>query len=275
MALTTSKTKKGQRILQIPTQYIVCNPSQPRQKFDGDLLNSLAESIRQNGILQPLCVRKIDEQQYQLISGERRLRAAKILNLRYVPCIVMDADGRKAAVLALIENIQREDLDCFETANGIKRLIYEYNLTQEEAACRLGMAQSTLCNKLRLLNLTPWQIERIKAAPLSERHARALLRVEDPEEADDFLNKMIAEGSTAAQAEQMISEYLMPSMGKKVLQRTAAVGDIRLLANTINHAVDVIRRSGVDAKAEKTETDHYIEYKIIVKKQERKNIRAV
>ncbi len=239
---------------------------QSRRHFDSAALASLTESIRQNGILQPLTVRK-NGGEYRLIAGERRLRAAKIAGLKQVPCLILQADESHGALLSLLENLQREDLSCFEEAAGIDKLITHFGFTQEEAAEKLGMAASTLSNKLRLLQLTPWQQERITAAHLSGRHARALLQIEDETLRNDVLMKIIANELTVAQTEQLVRKELenhLPEPQRP--KRKTVIGDLRLFANTIQHAVTTMQRSGIAAKSQKTETDFAIEYKITIPK---------
>ena len=171
---------KSTAVQQLSVQYITPNRSQPRKEFEINELNSLAQSIQENGIIQPLIVRKLEKSpRYELIAGERRLRAASMLGMATVPCIVMTADDRKSAILALTENLQRADLHFFEQAEGIATLIETWDITQEEAARRLGKKQSTIANKLRLLRLTKDERTRIYNEKLSERHARALLQLKD------------------------------------------------------------------------------------------------
>lgn len=244
---------------------ILPNEAQPRQSFDSDSLQSLCESIKQNGIIQPLCVRKNEEGSYTLISGERRLKAANMAGLKKIPCVLTDADERSAALLAIVENIQRQDLTCFEEADSIFRLISEWGLPREEVAEKLGIAGSTLSNKLRLLKLTQWQRERISAARLSERHARTLLRIEDNEKRDNALLTIIAKGLNVAESERMVTE-LLAEKKETAPKKRMVVGDVRLFVNTITNTVDTMRRSGINATAEKKETEGFIEYKILIPK---------
>lgn len=250
-------------VMQIKIDAIESNPSQPRRTFDEAEMMSLATSIRQNGILQPLSVRRDEQGRYILIAGERRLRAARLAGLTRVPCVLMQVDERQAAVLALMENLQREDLSCFEEAEGIQRLIEMGGLTREEIALRLGKAQSTLANKLRLLQLHPWQRKRIEAAGLCERHARALLRLE-PGRREEALNAIIAGQMTVGEADALVAKMLEPPPASP--KRSPVFRDLRLFVNTINHAVDTMRRSGVNAKADKQESDRFIEYHIVIPK---------
>lgn len=257
--------KEKRPMVMVAVDKLLLSCAQPRQQFDPIALQSLSDSIRQNGVLQPLTVRKTSEG-YVLISGERRLRAAKMAGLNKVPCMVVNAGETTAAVMALVENLQRQDLHFLEEANAIHRLLTSYGLTQEDAAARLGMASSTLSNKLRLLSLTPWQQERIIAANLSQRHARALLTLPQPEQRDDLLLQIIAKSMTVAQTEQAIAQITHQQDTQPSPCRKGAVADVRLFANTIHRAVSTIQRLGADAKTERTETDRFIRYQITIPK---------
>ncbi len=260
---------KTTKLIHLPIGVIHPSSSQPRTRFDEGELSGLAESIRRNGILQPITVRKRTDGCYELIAGERRLRAARLAGLAEVPCILIKADNRKAAILGLVENIQRANLDPFEEAEAIRRLMNEWGATQLEVAERLGKAQSTVANKLRLLRLSTDQRARILAAALTERHARALLRLERESDRNDALNAMIAEQMTAPDAERYVAELLSPP--EQPPQTAAAVRmplirDVRIFINTLSRAVEAIRKSGLDAKSAETETDEYIQYTVIIPK---------
>ena len=179
--MRTPKVKSTGQIFLIPQEQIVPNPNQPRKRFDYDELEGLAESIRQNGILQPITVRQKEDGAFELVSGERRLRAARLVGLTKVPAIVTEIDNKNSAVFSLIENLQRQDLDFFEEAEAIDRLLTEYGMSREELCKKLGKARSTLSNKLRLLQLPEEMRYRISRAGLTERHARTLLLLEDDE----------------------------------------------------------------------------------------------
>ena len=234
----------------------------------------LADSIRKNGIIQPLVVRKREDGGYELIAGERRLRAARFAGLKEVPCVEQTVDDRKAAVLCLIENLQRRDLTLFEEAEGIRALMNEWGLSQYETAVRLGKSQSAVANKLRLLRLNPDQRARIVAAGLSERHARALLRLVEDKERDDALNEIIARQLSVRETEEYIEALLTPPVEQAVLEkppviREHVIRDFRIYVNTLTKAVDTIRRSGLDARADKTENDAFIRYTVIIPKERR------
>ena len=176
--LFKNKEKTVQRVVSLNVGLLVPNKSQPRAVFSEGELSALADSIRENGILQPINVRRCGAD-YEIVSGERRLRAAKMCGLEEVPCIVIDVDDEKSAVLALIENIQRKDLSYFEEAVAIDKLIKFYGLTQDEAAARLGKAQSTIANKLRLLKFSDAERNLLIKGNIAERQARALVRIDD------------------------------------------------------------------------------------------------
>jgi ParB family chromosome partitioning protein len=188
------------------------NPMQPRRYFDPEGLNGLADSIRQYGILQPLNVRK-QGKTFELIAGERRLRAARMAGLTEVPCLILDADMRESSVIALVENIQRRDLDYIDEAEAIARLIRTYGITQEEAAKRLGKSPSAISNKLRLLKLSPEILYVLRETALSERHARALLRVETNEDRLRCLSQITAQNLNVAQTDELIDCLLDEELG--------------------------------------------------------------
>ncbi len=254
------------KLISLPIGVIHPNSSQPRKSFDESELSGLAESIRRNGILQPVSVRKRQDGCYELIAGERRLRAARVAGLSEVPCILIKADNRKAAILGLVENVQRADLDPFEEAEAIRRLMNDWGLTQLEVAEKLGKAQSTVANKLRLLRLSLDQRARILAAGLTERHARALLRLDTEQQRNDALNAMIAEQMTAPEAEKYVSGLLNPPEEAAQIIRVPLIRDVRIFINTLSKAVESIRKSGLDAKSAETETDEYIQYTVIIPK---------
>jgi len=201
------KEKVLNKVVQIDVEEIVPNPHQPRRCFDDNELEFLAESIKQNGILQPLTVRRSNNT-YELISGERRLRASKIAGLSSVPCIIIDVTERNSAVLALVENIQRQDLSFFDEAYAIEKLIDFYGMTQEDAAIRLGKAQSTIANKLRLLRLSEAEMQLINDGNLTERHARALLKVIDKDLRLNVIERIIKFNLNVERTEALIEQLL-------------------------------------------------------------------
>ena len=245
------------KVLLIPTGEIRPNPNQPRRHFPLDKLVELAQSISENGILQPLTV-SMDTGEPVLVAGERRLRAARIAGLREVPCIQVDSQPIARQVLTLVENLQREDMNCFETAQGIRDLMDTYELTQSEAAQRLGMSQSAVANKLRLLRLPAEEREEMVAAGLSERHARALLRLAGRDQRRLVLSRVISGKLTVAQTERLVEDTLK----ERVRRRPARplIRDVRVFFNTVNHALDIMRRGGIPAESHRRDEEEYIEY---------------
>lgn len=249
-----------------PDDIIPC-ANQPRKNFDTYEMQSLADSIAANGIIQPLTVRKGEGGKYMLIAGERRLRAAKMAGLRRVPCVIHRTNDVIAALYAITENMQRSDLNCFEEALAIQTLINDFRLTQSEVAVQLGMANSTVSNKLRLLKLSPKLQERILSSNLTERHARALLRV-GPELRETALDKIIAEGLNLAQTEEFINDILNPPQEKSDTStptkpiRKAVIGDIKLFSNSLSKLICTMQNAGITANSKKRETDNYVEYKV-------------
>lgn len=255
-------------ISEIPIIKIRPNKAQPRKCFNEDELTALSHSIAENGILQPLTVRKVSQTEFELIAGERRLRAAVLAGLRKVPCIVVRCSERESAIYALLENLQRADLGIFEEARGISRLIRRYGLTQEQAADKLGKSQSTVANKLRLLRLTDEEQEWIEKAGLSERHARALIRLENDEARREVLSRVISESLNVKQTERLVSMYLntVPKSEGFKGNSKAVIKDVRIFLNTINKAIDTMRLSGIKAESNKTDTSDFIEYTIRIPK---------
>lgn len=267
MIKTTTKNKANCQIQLLPHEAILPNPYQPRVRFDFNELEGLAISIRTNGILQPINVRRLPDGKYELISGERRLRASRMVGISKIPCVVMDVSDEQSALFAIIENVQRQNLDFFEEAVAIERLITLHGLTQEEIAKKLGKAQSTLSNKLRLLRLTEDMRDRISYAGLTERHARVLLTLPDNESRSKVLDIIIERHLTVSEAERLAADVLRR---KKSKNKPSMKGykDMRIFLNTLNHAVEAIRKAGIEADTAKSETDEYFEYVIRISKPE-------
>lgn len=259
------RRRNDRKLISLSPDKISPSPFQPRREFDYYELLELAASIQKNGIIQPLTVRKAGDR-YELVSGERRLRASIFAGLKTVPCILITAGDRECSLMCLIENIQRTDLNFFEEADGIKRLMDEFSLSQVEVAERIGMAQSTLSNKLRLLKLNENQRKTITSSKLSERHARALLRL--PEESrDELLNRIIANQMSVGDTEQAVDAMLTESVTRKKPIRAYKIGDVRIFSNSLNKMIETMRKSGVKAESRKSETESYIEYTVIIPKQ--------
>lgn len=252
--LNIRSTNADRQLRRVKTSLIARNPNQPRKYFDPEAINQLAESIRQYGVLNPLTVRRTGEG-YELIAGERRLRAAKQAGLLEVPCIVMAASEQDSSALALVENLQRRDLDFFEEAWGFKKLIDTFGLTQEEAARKVGKTQSAVANKLRLLKLSQENIRMIRDGGLTERHARALLRIAEEKARLQATAYIIEHQFNVSRTEQYIDKLLeQPAEEKRTVLRL--IKDVRLFLNTVDKAVGMMKQSGVDAKVEKEEKDN-------------------
>lgn len=267
MLKSSPRNKANCQIQLLPHDSILPNPYQPRVRFDFNELEGLAVSIRTNGILQPINVRRLQDGKYELISGERRLRAARMVGITKIPCVVMDVSDEQSALFAIIENIQRQNLDFFEEAVAIERLITIHGLTQEEIAKKLGKAQSTLSNKLRLLKLPEELRDRISCAGLTERHARALLNLPDNITRGKVLDIIIERHLTVSESERLVADA---NRRKKSKNKPSMRGykDMRIFLNTLNHAVDAIRKAGIEADTAKSETDEYFEYVIRISKPE-------
>ena len=272
--IKSSKNKAINQIQFIPHDLIKPNPQQPRVRFDYNELEGLACSIRTNGLLQPINVRTLENGDFELISGERRLRAARIIGMTKIPCIVMNVSDQQSALFAIIENVQRENLDFFEEAVAIERLMTEYGLSQDEISEKLGKAPSTLSNKLRLLRLSDEIRDKISYAGLSERHARALLSLPDNAIRKRALDIVIERHLTVAETERLIQDIHHRRKAPRK-PHTKAYKDMRIFLNTLNHAVDSIRKAGIEADTAKSETDTYFEYVIRISKPDEANMVAV
>ncbi|MBR7008469.1 MAG: ParB/RepB/Spo0J family partition protein [Ruminococcus sp.] len=263
--------KEVGKIFDISVADIRTNPAQPRKFFAPDKLTELAKSISQDGIIQPLSVRRV-EGGFELISGERRLRAAKMAGMKSVPCIVINADSKRSAVMALIENIQRAQLGFFEEAQAMEELIRRFGLKQEELAVRLGSAQSTVANKLRLLRLSQEERDIITDTGLSERHARALLKIDDEDMRKSVLLKAVNGGWTVNQLEGQIKKMQEQEIRRQNIRKGAVVlRDVRMFFNTVNKAVDVMRLAGVEADTKRIDHEDHIEYIIKISSKNLKN----
>ncbi len=271
--LSQSKPKSAGQILLIPQEYIRPNPNQPRRFYSNKEMEELTLSIRENGILQPITVRKISSQEYELIAGERRLRAARNVGLKSIPCIIMNVDTQKSATYSLIENLQRCDLNFLEEAKAIQKLIEFSGCTQEEVAKTLGKSQSAISNKLRLLRLTEEQQEIIINNGLSERHARCLLSLSDEEHINRLLSIIADKHLSVTESERLVKQ-LLNRMNKKTRPTIKLFKDVRLFINTLNHAVDTMRQAGIEADSIKSETDAYIEYVVRIPKPDNLAIRV-
>ena len=252
----------------IPIKSIKPNPNQPRQEMDPQALKELTLSIMEYGLMQPITVRQVRPFEYELIAGHRRLEACKSLGLAYIPAIVMCASETDSAVLSLVENIQRENLNYMEEAEAFAALVNEHGLTQEELADKLGKNQSTIANKIRILKLSPEVREILTENNLTERHARALLKLPDEHMRLKAVKTIVDRGLNVAKSEELIEAMLTekPKEEPPANKNIRILKDVRVFTNTIKQAVDMMRRSGIEAQANKKESDTFIEYTIIIPK---------
>ncbi|MBQ9974753.1 MAG: ParB/RepB/Spo0J family partition protein [Oscillospiraceae bacterium] len=264
MALLQKKCRSGDSIVSLPICDIRPNPDQPRRAFDPAALEELADSIRALGILQPLTVRKTTEG-WELVAGERRLRAAALAGLERVPCIPLQINSQDASLLAIVENLQRQDLDFLEEALALDKLLRTYCLSQDEVARRIGKSQSAVANKLRLLRLPSSVLVNLRNAGMSERHARALLRLESDHRLESAADYVIRHKLTVSAAEQYISTLLTPKPQKP--RRAYILKDVRLFLNSVTRGLTMMRSAGVEACCQRQETDDSICLTIRIPKQ--------
>ena len=263
--------EKQRAIQQIPLDEIFPNPFQPRRIFDEKELFALGESIKQNGLIQPISVRKM-KNGYELIAGERRFRACKIIGRKSIDAIVYDIDDEDSATWALIENLQRSDLSPFDEAEAMAKLIAAWSVTREEAARRFGLSTSGLSNKLRLLKLEEPVRKIITEANLTERHARELLRIDEPTKREDAARHIAEKNLNVAQTEKYVSKLLLEKQKRKAPRYI--IKDLRIFINTIEHAVEVMNMAGICAMSTVTENDEQIIYSVSVPKDKAFRIAA-
>ena len=253
------KTLQSNRVLYLPVGQIRPNPSQPRRIFDPQALSELADSIREYGILQPLTVRRVAGG-FELVAGERRLRAARMAGLAEAPCLLLEVDDRQSGMIALVENLQRRDLDYMEEAEAIARLLRRYGLSQQQAAEKLGRSQSAVANKLRLLRLEEPVVDALHRYGLTERHARALLRLCDGEQrlrAVEHIGK--AGMNVAAAAEAYIDRLAAENQTTPPHRRSAyIIKDVRLFLNSVERGIRLMQGAGVGAQVARQDTDSEI-----------------
>ncbi len=260
----------AEEVKYIPVERIKPNPYQPRKIFSKRSLEELSQSIQAYGIIQPISVRQIGEGSYELVAGERRLRAAKLANLEEVPTIVINMRDQDSAVLAIIENLQREDLNFFEEAEGYNNLINDHGFTQHELAEKIGKNQSTVANKLRVLRL-PDDIKKLLVENnLTERHARALLKLPDKELQLAILERVINNDLTVKKTEKLIKDMLEDMTSEdepKSKQSIKSMINFRIYLNTIKNAYNAIKESGIDAKYEQKDMGDFIQVSVKIPKK--------
>lgn len=254
----------NKNVKSINVKDIVVNPNQPRVQFDEKSIIELAESISENGLIQPIIVRQVQDH-YELVAGERRLRATMYLKMEYIDAIVQNYDEQTSARVAIIENIQREDLTAIEEAIAYEKLLDEHNYTQQELATSLGKSQSTIANKIRLLGLSDKVKNSILERKITERHGRALLKIDDQSKQEQVLNKIIESGFNVEQSEEYIKNVVNPKvkpMRKKIISKI----DYRIEINTIKQSLDMIAKTGVMVDYDIEENENGVQIVINLKK---------
>lgn len=252
----------------INSSQIVPNPYQPRKNFTEDALTDLAASIQEYGILQPLLVRKTAAG-YELIAGERRLRASKLAGLTEVPVLIREMNEKETAEIAMIENLQREDLHFLEEAEGFAQLLQNFGFTQEVLAERMSKSQSTVANKLRLLKLSPEIRQEIFTAGLTERHARALLRVPDEKQQNNILQAVIEKDLNVRETEELIKKYLDGEPVKSKRRVQGLIRDVRIYLNTIDQLTKQMKESGLKVKVSREQSEDFITVKMVIPKNKK------
>ncbi len=249
--------EKTKEFINIPITKIYPNPYQPRRHFDMTELSALSESIKEIGVITPISVRRMHSGEYELIAGERRLRAAQDAGLSEIPAVVSSVSDAESALISIVENIQRKDLNCFEEAESMYNLLACHGITQEELAKKLGKSQACIANKLRLLRLSMCVRKKINEYNLTERHARALLRIPDEDRQLALIEK-ISKGSLTVSATEKIINKELSNFSPKMEQEKPSTA--RLYVNTLAKTVEMLKKSGASLNTREIENDDYIEY---------------
>lgn len=259
--------EKGDEIKKIPIDQIVPNRFQPRTIFDEEKIEELSRTIHIHGIIQPIVVRQFDADQYEIIAGERRWRAMKKLGWEEAPAIVKNMTDTETASVALIENLQREELSPIEEAMAYGKLLELHNLTQEALAQRLGKGQSTVANKLRLLKLPQPIQEALLNKVITERHARALIPLKDPQKQVDLMQEIIERNLNVKQTEERVVRALEEKLDKPKPKRKAFSKDMRIAVNTIRQSLSMVTDSGIKLDSEEAEFDDFYQFTIRIPKK--------
>ncbi|HEY4599835.1 MAG TPA: nucleoid occlusion protein [Cerasibacillus sp.] len=260
-----SITYRPDEVIELPVNQIQPNRFQPRTLFDEEKIRELAQTIHTHGMIQPIVVRKLDEDQFELIAGERRWRAVQTLEWENIPAIIRDMNDTQTASVALIENLQREELTVIEEAVAYAKLLELHDLTQEALAQRLGKSQSTIANKLRLLNLPEEVHQALLTKQITERHARALIKLKNEETQLKLLNDIIEMHLNVKQTEERVTE-LLGSKKKKAKPRPKLKGiskDVRIAMNTIRQSLTMVSDTGIEVESNEEELEDY--YQITIK----------
>lgn len=256
-------------IVNIDVNKIIPNKNQPRKVFDEKALEELSQSIKNYGIIQPITVRKIYDDIYEIVAGERRFKAVKLLKMETIPAVIIEVKEEESAAMALIENLQREDLDFIEEAMAFERLIEDFDLNQTQLAEKLGKSQSTIANKMRILKLPDSVKQKIREGNLSERHARALLKLDDEELLLSIVEKVIKKDLNVSETEKLVNS-IADDINKKKMRDKRYVRNFinyKIYINTIKNAFNEIVKTGIDAKFEQDESDEFIEIKVKIPKK--------
>ena len=268
---TATEQKQGEAIMELSIAEIQPNPFQPRLYFDPAQLEELSNSIREYGVLQPVIVRLVDGK-YQLVSGERRFRASMLAGKESIPALIRQLSDREVAEMALIENLQREDLNYFEEAEGYARLIQEFQITQEEVAKKMGKSQPTIANKLRLLQIFQRVRKEISVDVITERHVRSLLKLKNEEQQLDVLNRIYKNNLNVRQTDDLIENVLIAEeeniREQKKKKMMKAIKDMKIFVNTIKGTVKTIQDAGMPAEISESENDEYLEVVIRLPKKD-------
>lgn len=274
---TGTEEKQSEAILELAIADIQPNPFQPRTHFDPAQLEELASSIREYGVLQPVIVRLVDGK-YQLVSGERRFRASQLAQKETVPALLRQLNDREVAEMALIENLQREDLNYFEEAEGYARLIQEFQITQEEVAKKMGKSQPTIANKLRLLHLSEKVRREISVDVITERHVRSLLKLKNEDLQLEALNRIYKGNLNVRQTDDLVENMLITEeknvREQKKKKMMKAIKDMKIFVNTIKGTVKTIQDAGLPAEVTEREDDDYLEVVIRLPKKDIKQQQA-
>ncbi|NHM33596.1 nucleoid occlusion protein [Neobacillus terrae] len=265
--LENEKVIESEEIRKLPIDQIVPNRFQPRTVFDEEKIEELSRTIHIHGIIQPIVVREYEEDQYEIIAGERRWRAMKKLGWEEVPAIIKNMSDSETASVALIENLQREELSPIEEAMAYGKLLEIHSLTQEALAQRLGKGQSTVANKLRLLKLPQVVQEALLNKLVSERHARSLIPLKDPQKQVKLLEEIIEKNLNVKQTEERVVKLLEEKTGKPKPKRKAFSKDMRIAVNTIRQSLSMVSDSGINLDAEEEEFEEFYQFTIKIPKK--------
>lgn len=257
-------------VVQLDVAQVVPNEYQPRTLFDDEKIKELAQTLQTHGMIQPIVVRKKDEETYEVIAGERRLRAAKSLGWEKISAIIRNLSDTETASIALIENIQREELSVIEEAKAYEQLLAMHELTQEALAQRLGKSQSTVANRIRLLSLPERIQEALMERVITERHARALMKLKEEALILVYFDQVIENQLNVRETEELVNAHFETDEEVKPKKRRKAKfvsKDIRIATNTIKQSLKMIKDTGIDVESEEEELDDYYQITIRVKKE--------